>query len=159
MSSHGRDALMHEIGMESSRWQDDVQRFDSAAAELLGVNTTDLRCCSMLMDGPKTAKELAQGTGLTPGAVTTVIDRLEAAGLARRRDDEDDRRRVNVELTPEARRRMNEIWGPMVVDGAEMMKGYSMTDLELVRGFLLKTRDVQRKHIERIEGRRGLRRK
>ncbi len=154
MSRKEREALMMEIGMESARWQEDVQRFDAAAAARLKVNGTDLRCAFLLMHGPPmTAKELAEATGLTPGAVTTVLDRMEAAGLARRRHDEADRRRVQVELTAEARRKINEIWGPMTVDGAALMRRYSTDELTLIRDFLKKVRAVQLAHIARIEGR------
>ncbi|MBL8954155.1 MAG: MarR family transcriptional regulator [Myxococcaceae bacterium] len=143
---------MLEIGTESSAWQDDVQRFDAAAAEKLGVNTTDLRCASLLMHRALTAKELAQAAGLTPGATTTVLDRLEASKLARRRYDESDRRRVLMELTPAGKKRIDEIWGPLVRDGAAMMQRYSTRELELVRDFVKKVRAIQAQHIARIEG-------
>ena len=151
MSSNDRDALMMQIGAESSAWQDDVQRFDAAAAAKLGVNTTDLRCASLLMHGPLTAKELARAAGLTPGATTTVLDRLEAAKLARRQYDDADRRRVLMELTAAGRKKIDELWGPLVTDGMAMMRRYSTHDLELVRDFLQKVRAIQAAHIERVE--------
>jgi DNA-binding MarR family transcriptional regulator len=152
MSSDDREALMMEIGTESSAWQEDVQRFDAAAAAKLRVNTTDLRCAYLLMRHPLTAKELAKATGLTPGAVTTVLDRLETAKLARRRHDEKDRRRLLMELTTVGRKRIDEIWGPLVSDGMAMMRTYSSKDLERIRTFLKKVRAIQLEHIARIEG-------
>lgn len=137
--------------MESSAWQEDVQRFDAAAAAKLEVNTTDLRCAYLLMQRSLSAKELAHATGLTPAAVTTVLDRLEAAKLARRRHDENDRRRVLMELTAAGRKKIDEIWGPLVEDGMAMMRRYSTRDLELVREFLKKVRAIQLAHIRRIE--------
>ena len=157
MSTRDREALMMEIGMESSGWQDDVQRFDAAAALRLKVHTTDLRCAYMLMQQPMTAKELAQATGLTPGAVTTVIDRMESAKLARRRHDDHDRRRVWVELSAGGRKKIDAIWGPLVRDGMAMMRRYSTKDLEGFRAFLRKVRAIQREHIGRIESKtRGM---
>ncbi len=44
--------------------------------------------------------ELAVATGLTTGAITGVIDRLEQAGFARRGRDADDRRKVMVKFQP-----------------------------------------------------------
>jgi DNA-binding MarR family transcriptional regulator len=61
--------------------------------------------------GTVSAGRLAQQSGFTTAAVTTVIDRLEKAGYARRRDDPNDRRRVLVELTPLMRERAEVIWG------------------------------------------------
>src|SRR3954454_1764219 len=75
--------------------------FDNLAAERLQVNRTDLHCLNAIENGGGlTAGQLASQTGLTTGAVTGVIDRLERAGLARRTPDPDDRRRVKVEVTP-----------------------------------------------------------
>ena len=48
--------------------------------------------------------ELASGLELSSGAMTNRLDRLEARGLVRRRPDPDDRRGVQVELSPEGRR-------------------------------------------------------
>src|SRR4051812_20650922 len=75
--------------------------FDNLAAERLGVNRTDLHCINIIENsGGLTAGELAKEAGLTTGAVTGVIDRLERAGYARRVSDPADRRRVKVEVTP-----------------------------------------------------------
>jgi DNA-binding MarR family transcriptional regulator len=154
MSKAQREALLQEIGMQAAGWQEEIQRFDAAAAKLLGLNETDLRCGFLLTERAMTAKEIATGTGLTPGAVTTVIDRLEDGGYARRRHDEVDRRRVLVELTAEARRRFDDVWGPLVAEGAGILRRYSTEQLELLRDYLLKMRELQQKHIERLEGRR-----
>lgn len=73
------------------------------ATESVGVNATDLGClCLLILNGPSPAGWLAEQTGLTTGAVTGVIDRLEGAGLARRQTDPGDRRRVIV--VPDAAR-------------------------------------------------------
>jgi DNA-binding MarR family transcriptional regulator len=70
-----------------------------AAAALAGVNETDWQCLDVLdWTGPITAGEVARRVGLTSGAVTGVIDRLEGLGLVRRRTDPSDRRKVIVEL-------------------------------------------------------------
>ena len=74
--------------------------FDALAAERLGISPTDLRCLDIVQGrGGVTAGELATASGLSTGAVTAVVDRLERAGLARRVRDESDRRKVNVEVT------------------------------------------------------------
>src|SRR5690242_21476366 len=75
--------------------------FDNLAAERLGVNRTDLHCLNAIENaGGLTAGELAEETGLTTGAITGVIDRLERVGLARLVADPEDRRRVKLEVTP-----------------------------------------------------------
>src|SRR5271166_2853674 len=78
--------------------------FGEAVAARLGINHTDLECLGMVLlkDG-LTAGEIARETGLTSGAVTGVIDRLERAGLAHREADPGDRRKVHVRHTPKSR--------------------------------------------------------
>src|SRR5215468_11906512 len=67
------------------------------AAEAVGLNPSDLGClCLLLLHGPSPAGRLAELTGLTTGAVTGVIDRLERAGFAQRVLDPSDRRKVIV---------------------------------------------------------------
>ena len=72
--------------------------FQDAVARWAGLNATDLQCAGLLMlDGPLAPSELAARTGLSSGgAITAVIDRLEAAGLVHRARDGVDRRRVLV---------------------------------------------------------------
>src|SRR5438270_3489198 len=72
--------------------------FHQAIADRLGLNVTDHKCLDILeRTGPMTAGEMAQQTGLTTGAITGVIDRLEQAGFVRRAEDPNDRRRVIIE--------------------------------------------------------------
>lgn len=73
------------------------------AVEAVGVNPTDLgSLCLLLLHGPAPAGRLAKLTGLTTGAVTGVIDRLERGGFVRREVDPADRRKVIV--VPDAAR-------------------------------------------------------
>jgi DNA-binding MarR family transcriptional regulator len=69
----------------------------NVASESLGVNSTDLIAGSYLADnGPMTAGELAKVMGITTGAMTVAIDRLERAGFAVRENDPHDRRKVII---------------------------------------------------------------
>ena len=126
--------------------------FDNLAAERLGVNRTDLHCLNAIENaGGLTAGQLAAETGLTSGAVTGVIDRLERAGFARRVSDPDDRRRVKVEVTPKFYGRADRIWGPLAADWeSRLADRFTAEQLERVIEFLRTTNEVGRKHIERL---------
>jgi DNA-binding MarR family transcriptional regulator len=79
--------------------------FSEAMASRLGVGVTDLECLDLVARGSNvTAGALAEGTGLTTGAITGAIDRLERAGLVERKRDGTDRRKVIVAGTPATRR-------------------------------------------------------
>src|SRR5579863_10050526 len=76
-----------------------MQLMSQAAADRIGINSTDLNCLNILsFRGQMTAGELARETGLTTASITGVVDRLEEAGFVRRERDPQDRRRVVVRL-------------------------------------------------------------
>jgi DNA-binding MarR family transcriptional regulator len=75
----------------------EINAVGQAAAVHIGINQTDLICLNVLFrQGPMSAGQLAAAIGLTSGATTTAIDRLERAGYVRRENDPTDRRRVVV---------------------------------------------------------------
>lgn len=78
------------------------QLFHTAIAERLGLNPTDHKALDLIArEGPMTAGQLAERTGLTTGAITGVIDHLEKAGFARRVKSPADRRQVIIEAVAE----------------------------------------------------------
>ncbi|GAA3837521.1 MarR family transcriptional regulator [Sphaerisporangium flaviroseum] len=131
--------------------QDATDLIDELAARRLGINRTDMRCLSRLSArGALTASELAAAAGLTGGATTTVIDRLERAGLAQRVRDGGDRRRVLVHLTERAEQLSTEIWGPIVDDAQAELRQFSLPELELIERFLSCALDNQKRHASRL---------
>src|SRR4051795_8168393 len=126
--------------------------FDNLAAERLGLNRTDLHSINITANsGGLTAGELAGQAGLTTGAVTGVIDRLERAGYARRVPDPDDRRRVKLEVTPKFYARADKIWGPVAADWGSRLAGrFTAEELERVIDFLRTTNELSREHLERV---------
>ena len=76
--------------------------FGQTVANTVGISGSDLECLDFLnLEGRVTAGRLAEVTGLTTGAITGVVDRLEKAGLVRRERDPDDRRKVFIATVPE----------------------------------------------------------
>src|SRR5215213_5867675 len=72
--------------------------FSQAVADCVGMNPTDLESLDILArHGPMTAGRLAELTGLTTGAITGLVDRLESRGYARREPHPSDRRSVIVQ--------------------------------------------------------------
>ena len=126
--------------------------FDAFAARLLGVNDTDLHCLNIIENsGGLTAGELAGESGLTNGAITGVLDRLEKVGFARRVPDPSDRRRVNVEVTAAFYERAGFVWGPAAADWHETLsKRFTAEELELIVSFLHETIEVGRRQLDRL---------
>ena len=100
-----RGELVHTLATEVGRTlSTHTVMLHAAVAERLGLNITDHKALDFACrgGGPVTAGELAELTGLTTGAITGVIDRLEKAGFARRERDPNDRRRIIIRPTSRA---------------------------------------------------------
>jgi len=151
MSSKRRAQAMDALNREVRGWQADQELFDAVVSERAGINRTDWRCLDILgTRGPMTAGQLAQAVRLTTGAVTGVLDRLEAAGLVRRARDAGDRRKVIVELTDEVARRGAPVYGPLVADAATAHAVFDTAELETITKFVQIERELLARHTERV---------
>lgn len=91
-----------------------LDHFDANIAAQLGLSRNDLKCVHLLVaEGAASPKRIMAQLALTSGTVTTLIDRLEAQGWARRLPDPKDRRGVKVEPTRKAKRDLAGLYGPM----------------------------------------------
>jgi DNA-binding MarR family transcriptional regulator len=131
--------------------------FHAAVADRMGVSVTDAKCRSLLIQlGPTTAGELARRLGLTTGAVTGVIDRLERARLVRRAADPRDRRRVVVEPVSN-RQRDREIallFEPMGKRVLALAAAYGKKDQALVLEFLTRACEILEEETTTLRARR-----
>ena len=110
--------------------------YSQAVAERLKIASADLECLDLIaLRGPMPAGALAEAIGLTSGAITGLIDRLERAGLARRERSREDRRKVMVRLLPAVERRVAPLFGPMERAAMGALAGYSDEELELLLDF------------------------
>jgi DNA-binding MarR family transcriptional regulator len=141
-----------EAGGKTFRaYQTSNDNFDQAIADHLGMNRTDMRCVDLIdQAGGMTAGELARAAGLTSGAVTAVIDRLEKAGMARRVADPTDRRRVRIEVTPKLWELTGPLMMPFLEESQAILDDYSTEELARFTAFLQRVIDVQAKHTDRI---------
>jgi DNA-binding MarR family transcriptional regulator len=106
-----------------------------------GLSESDIETLEQLIDlGATTAGRLSEITGLTSGAVTRVIDRLEQAGYVRRIPDPADRRRVIVEVVPERIATIQSTLDRVSSASAKEIGRYTDAQLSLIADFLTKSR-------------------
>jgi DNA-binding MarR family transcriptional regulator len=148
------DSTLRKVGAQSVLISDLV-------ATRVGLNSTDLECLDLLyLAGVTTAGKLAKHTGLTTGAITAVIDRLERAGFARRRRDTADRRCVLVEVVPSSAARVQPLYEPLVARVLELNKDYDDEQLATVVDYLSRALAVGAEHVtwlqtQPVQARRG----
>jgi DNA-binding MarR family transcriptional regulator len=125
-----------------------------AIADRLGLNPTDHKCLGLLVNAgrPVTPGELATLTGLTTGAVTGVVDRLEAAGFVRRTRDPEDRRKVGIEVVHDkVKRQVFPMFEPLAKRMGAVAGGYKPREIETIVRFLEQGIEVSREYRTRLQ--------
>jgi DNA-binding MarR family transcriptional regulator len=147
-----RNELLQRFSLAMRSSQNVSEAFDEHVATALGINRTDLRCLDILgQRGPLTAGQLAEAMHLSSGAITTVVDRLERAGYARRTRDTGDRRRVLVEATPEVEVQAIRFYEPIFREMVRLVEPYSNEELEAMTVFIEQGREIVERHLEKLE--------
>src|SRR5690242_14179462 len=127
-----RARMLGELARAAQQAATDGIMFHQAVADRLGLHVSDLRCLNILLEaGPVPAGEIGERTGLTTGAVTRMVDRLERAGYVRRQSDPADRRRVLVSPVPERMATIGPMYAGMATAWAAAMNDYDDEQLGL----------------------------
>jgi DNA-binding MarR family transcriptional regulator len=139
--------LIEEIvGRQARRHSTAVVLFHHAVAERLGLGPTDRKCLDLLRDrGAMTGSELAAITGLTSGAITGVVARLERAGYLRREPDPHDGRKQILHLALE-RAHIQDIIKPLREDVAAMLEKFDTHQLTAIAEFMARFPDLAYRH-------------
>jgi len=122
-----------------------------AIARQAGLRPADLEVLGVIEQrGPLTAGQLGDATGLSPAAVTGLIDRLERAGVAERRPDPDDRRRVLVAVSPGAAH-IAALYERLERDARGRVGAYSAREQSVIARFLREMYELGVDHVARME--------
>lgn len=107
--------------------------FRNTVSEWAGLNVTDMECLRLLfLKGIATPSELARHTGLTSGATTAMLDRLEKAGLIERRPNPDDRRGILVTPAKSGAEKAASWFESARKAQDELISSYSEEELEII---------------------------
>lgn len=132
--------------------------FHQAVGQLLGVNVTDMKCLDvMTLQGSSTPSQLAEHTGLSSGATTAMIDRLEKARLIERHPHPKDRRGTTLVLTKEATRKLPPLFGSLAKAMEALVSGYSEKEIEVLADFFDKVGLLWKEEREKLQQRYGRR--
>lgn len=113
-----------------------VREFDREVAPL-GLNTVQALVLILLAEGTHlTAADLCRELSHDAGALTRIVDKLEARGLVRRVRRERDRRAANLELTREGRRVHAEVRRAQVEVLNRMLRGFSRAEARTLESLL-----------------------
>jgi DNA-binding MarR family transcriptional regulator len=127
--------------------------FRNAMGEWLGLNVTDMECLRLLfLKGIATPSELAKHTGLTSGATTAMLDRLEKAGLIERRPNPDDRRGTLISPAKSGADKAASWFESARKAQDELMSSYSEKELEIISDVFERFTELWEQEREKIRG-------
>jgi DNA-binding MarR family transcriptional regulator len=159
-SQPDRAALLAGVLREVRRMTAQSVLISQAVSERFGLNSSDLECLDLaLLSGGATAGEFAKVTGLTTGAITGVIDRLERAGYVRRERDPTDRRKVVVRARPARTRRIAPLYDSLQREMTALWSQYDDQQLALILDFLVRSCDLAVQEIAKLQDKRPVLRK
>ncbi len=152
-SQKKRTEVRGEFAREFRQFTGLSASFFRAAAAGIGMTVTDMQVMDILdSTGPMTAGQLADLTGLTTGAITGMLNRLEESGRVRRERDPNDGRKVIVRLAP-GKGEIHEI-GPIFASIGkawdEMALHYDDEQLAFLLEFLKRSNALSRQELVRL---------
>lgn len=110
-----------------------LTQFRNAMNEWAGINATDMECLRLLfLKGVSTPSELARHTGLTSGAATAMLDRLEKASLIERQPNPDDRRGTLIVPAKSSAEKVASWFESARKAQEELISSYSEKELEII---------------------------
>jgi DNA-binding MarR family transcriptional regulator len=129
--SMARDELLAEMARVSREAASRALMLHQAAAGRFGLGPSDIKCLDLARDEPDlTAGRLAEATGLSASAVTSVLDRMERAGFVERVRGTQDRRKVYVRSTGRHEAALGAIFADMAAGFASIAAQYSDEQLQ-----------------------------
>ncbi|MFE9259029.1 MarR family winged helix-turn-helix transcriptional regulator [Streptomyces sp. NPDC006879] len=126
------------LATQLRRMNGEINRLVHAFAASGGLHSTDVNALAAILDaeGPMTPGRLREHLGLTSGAVTACLDRLEKAGHIRRSRDTVDRRVVHIHYAQEARAAARAHFRPLAVAAQSARERFTDAELSVVERFL-----------------------
>jgi DNA-binding MarR family transcriptional regulator len=125
--------------------------FGQRVAIRFGLSESDIEALEALIDtGASTAGALGDLMGLTSGAITRLIDRLEQSGYVRRVADPADRRRVIIEVVPDKIAAVKELLDTVRARESAELGSFSESELRTINEFLSRMADVARTESTRL---------
>ncbi|MGY6022826.1 MarR family winged helix-turn-helix transcriptional regulator [Streptomyces spinosirectus] len=140
----GRDQVsperadLHSLAVQLRRMNGEINRLVHGFAGDQGLHTTDVQALAAILDAgePMTPKRLREHLGLTSGAVTACVDRLERAGHIRRVRENADRRVVHLYYAADARAAARAYFRPLAKAADAACTQFTEEELAVVLRFL-----------------------
>lgn len=152
MTQFDKNNLVKEVNLTARQYGISTVLFRHAVSDMLGVNVTDMECLALIFfKGLATPSEISHYTGLTSGATTAMLDRLEKARLIERRPNPDDRRSTLIILTNERNKELDTIFAPVREALNRMTESFSESELAIIADYVKKLVEIWEQEREKLK--------
>ena len=140
MTQHDKEILKQRVILGAREYGIGSVLFRQIIGEKLGVNATDMECLGLIfLRGLATPSEVARYTGLSSGATTALLNRLEKSGLIERRPNPNDRRSSHIVVVEQTAKKIAPLFASLRAAQDSIISGYSEAELELLVDFFDKS--------------------
>ena len=152
MAKQTKTELVHKVILGARQYGISSVLFRNLVGKRLGVNVTDMECLGLLFHkGIATPTELARHTGLSSGATTAMLDRLEKSDLIERRSNPDDRRGTLIVLVKSGAERVDSWFSAVRKSQNEIVSSYSEEELQVISDFFEKSTKMWGEEREKLQ--------
>jgi DNA-binding MarR family transcriptional regulator len=153
MLKSSKQDLVERVNLVARGYGISTVLFRNLVGQRLGVNVTDMECLGLLFfQGIASPSELARYTGLTSGATTAMLDRLERAGLIQRRPNPQDRRGTLIVLLQSGAERVAPWFASVRQAQDELVSGYSEAELQVIADFFERSTAMWEQERQKLQG-------
>ena len=152
MPKQTKTELVHKVILGARQYGISSVLFRNLVGERLGVNVSDMECLGLLFHkGIATPTELARHTGLSSGATTAMLDRLEKSDLIERRSNPDDRRGTLIVLVKSGAERVDSWFSAVRKSQNEIVSSYSEEELQVISDFFERSTKMWGEEREKLQ--------
>ena len=152
MANQTKTELVHKVILGARQYGISSVLFRNLVGERLGVNVSDMECLGLLFHkGIATPTELARHTGLSSGATTAMLDRLEKSDLIERRSNPDDRRGTLIVLVKSGAERVDSWFSAVRQSQNEIVSSYSEEELQVISDFFERSTKMWGEEREKLQ--------
>jgi DNA-binding MarR family transcriptional regulator len=148
-----RRELLNKLWVLGRKMSTQTVFLHQAIAQSVGLNATDTKCIDLILQGPSgsvTAGWLSEMTGLTTGAITHILDRLEKREFIERVRDTRDRRKVFVRVRTAGLEPLIPKYEQVGKAYMHLVEQYNEKDLQLICEYLEKTSEVSQRELTKM---------
>lgn len=146
MSKKPSGSIIQQFRTASRQYSDASIFMHEAIARKAGLTGSDHKYLGLILQHKKlTAGDLSKLTGLTTGAVTGLIDRLEKKKLLKRKYTKDDRRKVIIVPNEEnTMKLLQPLFLELQQKTSDLIASFSVTEIQVIERYFVEATTIMK---------------